>query len=153
MCNNLGKKCVSCKQKSLSSTCRYYIPILQSSLRVTFLPKNLGKKCGTCQKSSSGSICRYYIAILIFSHWDETLFFPKIGVKNLSAVKKNYYVLHVEFTCHFFGGLKNFKILKHRNHRSKQDNIITYINTVCQNKGPSSVYENRKIQRCFQGIR
>ena len=24
-------------------------------------------------------------------------------------------------------------------------------NTVCQNKGPSRVYENRKIQRSFQG--
>ena len=27
----------------------------------------------------------------------------------------------------------------------------SFVNTVCQNKGPSRVYENRKIQRSFQG--
>ena len=29
-------------------------------------------------------------------------------------------------------------------------NLLDF-NTVCQNKGPSRVYENRKIQRSFQG--
>ena len=29
--------------------------------------------------------------------------------------------------------------------------IISALNTVCQNKGPGRVHENRKIQRSFQG--
>ena len=33
----------------------------------------------------------------------------------------------------------------------QNSNFSLVVNTVCQNKGPGRVHENRKIQRSFQG--
>ena len=110
--------------------CRYYIAILISSLRDTFLPKiwvkkrvKLGKFCRKCQKTSSGPTCRYYIANLISSLRDT--FFPKIWVKKrvkLGKFCRKCQKTSTGPTCrillsYFFGGrhLEIFKTPKHHN--------------------------------------
>ena len=74
-----GKKRVSCQKTSSGPICRYYILILISSLRDTFLSKIWGKKRVSCQKTSSDPTCRYYILILISLLRDT--FYPKFGAK------------------------------------------------------------------------
>ena len=115
-------------------------------------PQKFGEKMWNLSKT----IIRSYMQIL-YSYSDfftlrRDTFFPKNwGEKPVSCQKTLSCPACRIYLSFFLGGVKNFKILKHRNHRSKQDNIITDINIVCQNKGPSCFHENRKIQRSFQG--
>ena len=78
---------VRCQKTSSGPTCRYYIAILKSSLRDTFLPKIWGKKCpkfgGKNVQGHIGtkfyyietkswarviSICRFVINLFLFFH-------------------------------------------------------------------------------------
>ena len=46
----MGKKCTSCQKTSSGPTCRYYLAILLSSLRDTFLPKIWGNFAESVKK-------------------------------------------------------------------------------------------------------